>query len=107
MVLPDPALFLVAAFGVFVIAFIFIFPILWTVMMSLKTRVDALSMPPKWIFLPTFEHYRTVWNEGSLLTYAENSLIVALISTALGLVLGVGVLVGRVIARERERRIIA
>ena len=75
--------------ALFVIAFIFIFPILWTVMMSLKTRIDALAMPPKWLFLPTFEHYRTVWNEGSLLTYSENSLIVALVSTALGLLLGV------------------
>ncbi|MBN8995095.1 MAG: carbohydrate ABC transporter permease [Rhizobiales bacterium] len=75
--------------GLVVIAFVFIFPILWTVMMSLKTRVDALAMPPTWLFVPTFEHYVTVWNEGSLLTYATNSLVIALASTALGLVLGV------------------
>ena len=75
--------------GLCLIAFVFVFPILWTAMMSLKTRVDALSMPPKWLFVPTFQHYATVWNEGSLLTYAGNSLIVALASTAFGLVLGV------------------
>jgi multiple sugar transport system permease protein len=75
--------------GLAAIAFVFVFPILWTAMMSLKTRVDALSMPPKWLFVPTFEHYATVWNDGSLLDYAQNSLIVALASTALGLALGV------------------
>lgn len=70
-------------------AFVFLFPILWAVMMSLKTRVDALSMPPKWFFTPTFEHYVTVWKDGSLLHYAQNSLVVAVSSTVIGLILGV------------------
>ena len=44
--------------------------------MSLKTRVDALAMPPKCLFTPTFEHYRAVWSDGSLLHNARNSLVV-------------------------------
>jgi len=45
--------------GLCLIAFVFVFPILWTAMMSLKTRVDALSMPPKWLFVPTFQRCGT------------------------------------------------
>ena len=71
------------------IALIFLFPILWALGMSLKTRVDALAMPPKWLFEPTLEHYRAVWNDGSLLQNAQNSLAVALASTAVGLLFGV------------------
>ena len=58
-------------------------------MMSLKTRVDALAFPPTCLFMPTFEHYVSVWNDGSIMTYASNSLIVAPTSTALGMLLGV------------------
>ncbi|KAB0264653.1 carbohydrate ABC transporter permease [Microvirga brassicacearum] len=64
-------------------------PILWAFLMSLKTRADALAMPPKWVFTPTFEHYQTVWSDGSLLAYTQNSLIVTLSATAIGLLLGV------------------
>lgn len=79
--LATAALLLIAAF--------FLFPIVWAVLMSLKTRVDALAMPPKWLFVPTFEHYLAVWNDGSLLANALNSLVVAVASTAFGMVLGV------------------
>ncbi len=75
--------------GLAAAAFVFLFPILWAVLMSLKTRVDALAMPPKWFFTPTLEHYATVWSDGTLLLYAQNSLIVAVSSTLIGLVLGV------------------
>lgn len=75
--------------GLVIAAIVFLFPILWAVLMSLKTRVDALAMPPKWFFTPTLEHYATVWSDGTLLLYAQNSLIVAVSSTLIGLVLGV------------------
>lgn len=75
--------------GLAIVALIFLLPILWALLMSLKTRADALSMPPKWIFTPTLDHYRTVWSDGSLLDYTANSLIVTLSATAIGLVLGV------------------
>jgi multiple sugar transport system permease protein len=72
-----------------VIATIFIFPIAWTIAMSLKTRVDALSFPPTFLFTPTFENYRAVWSDGSILGFAWNSLVVATSATSLGMALGV------------------
>jgi len=68
----------------FAIAIAFIFPIFWTVMMSLKETVDALAMPPVWLFKPTFKHYLSVWGDGRFLKYGINSLIVALSATLIG-----------------------
>lgn len=78
-----------ATITLILIALAFLAPIIWTVMMSLKTRVDALSMPPKWFFTPTLDHYKAVWSNGALLQNAKNSLIVALASTSIGMLLGV------------------
>lgn len=71
------------------IAFAFLLPILWAIMMSFKTRIDALAMPPKWFFTPTLENYRAVWGDGRFFDYTKNSLIIATVSTSLGLLLGV------------------
>jgi len=67
----------------------FFLPILWAVLMSLKTQVDALAMPPKWFFVPTLQNYLTVWADGRFADYARNSLIIAGASTSIGMFLGV------------------
>ncbi len=78
-----------ATIALLIITLMFLAPIVWAVLMSLKTRVDALAMPPKWIFTPTLDHYRAVWSDGGLLKNARNSLVVALASTSIGMLLGV------------------
>lgn len=77
----------------------FLLPILWAVLMSLKTKVDILSMPPKWIFTPTLANYKAVWGDGRFFMYAKNSLVIAGVSTLVGLVLGVPA--GYTLARHR------
>lgn len=67
----------------------FLLPIVWAILMSFKTRVDALAMPPKWFFTPTMSNYKAVWGDGRFLGYTVNSLIIALSSTGIGIVLGV------------------
>jgi len=42
------------------ILLVFIFPVIWTLLTSLKTRVDALAIPPKWLFVPTLQNFREV-----------------------------------------------
>jgi multiple sugar transport system permease protein len=71
----------------FVIAILFMFPIFWTFMMSIKRTVDALAMPPVWIFTPTLDNYRAVWGDGRFIQYGINSLIVALSATFIGVAL--------------------
>jgi multiple sugar transport system permease protein len=64
-------------------------PYLWLLMTSFKTRLDALADAPVWLFTPTFEHYPTVFLDKAYLPLVGNSLIVAGVTTALSLAVGV------------------
>ena len=66
-----------------------VFPFYWMVTTSLKTHVVALEAPPVWIFQPTIENYREALFEDGVLLTLMNSLIIALLTTALALALGV------------------
>ena len=66
-----------------------VFPFYWMVTTSLKTHIVALEAPPVWIFQPTLENYREALFEDGVLLTLMNSLIIALLTTALALVLGV------------------
>lgn len=63
-------------------------PVLWLVQMSLKTEADAFRMPPKLIFMPTFENYGGLFREGFLHALG-NSFQASTLTTLLSLVLGV------------------
>lgn len=56
-------------------------------MMSIKQTVDALAMPPVWIFKPTLDNYKSVWGDGRFLKYGLNSLLIALSATFIGVAL--------------------
>ncbi len=71
-----------------ILALMYLFPLMWTLMTSLKTRVDALSYPPKFFFIPTIVNYLEVWHESDFLKYCLNSMIIALSATFIGLILG-------------------
>lgn len=64
-------------------------PYLWMVLTSLKSRLDALSDAPSWIFDPTIEHYPEVFVRKEYAPLVWNSVFVALGSTLLSLVVGV------------------
>ena len=66
-----------------------LFPIYWLFMMSLKRQVDAISRKPSFIFRPIWDNYLNVLANGEVWLYFQNSLIVALGTTALSLLLGV------------------
>jgi multiple sugar transport system permease protein len=67
-------------------------PVVLVFLTSLKTRVDAIAMPPKWFFVPTFENYIEQLFNKEFINSAKNSLIIAgsatLISTFLGIFAG-------------------
>lgn len=72
-----------------VIMLICVFPFYWMVTTSLKTQIVALEAPPVWIFEPTLANYREALFEDGVLRTLINSLIIAVCTTALALVLGV------------------
>ena len=75
---------------VFIIVFaaFALFPIYEMVATSLKNEVDAFSIPPKWVFIPTFKNYQEVLFEGKFFTYFYNSIFVALTATVLSVAAG-------------------
>lgn len=70
-------------------ALVAIFPIIWLLLMSLKTPVDATAFPPKFLFRPTLDNYAMVFARTDFLLFFRNSIIVATCSTLLALLFGV------------------
>jgi len=67
---------------------IFVLPIIWIFISSLKTSNEIFSWPPT--ILPnnvTFSNYITAFNKGNFVTYFKNSIFVAVAATALTLLI--------------------
>jgi len=55
---------------------IFLFPVYWVVVTSLKSRLATFTYPPVWIFKPTLTHYYKALFERPFARYFLNSIIV-------------------------------
>lgn len=64
-------------------------PVVWGAIVSFKTRVDALSMPPHWLFTPSWENYWAAFADGPYAKTLLNSLIIATFSSIFAMLLGV------------------
>lgn len=69
---------------------VWVFPILWGLLTSLKTERDVLAYPPQVIFAPTFANYRDVmFGSASILPNLISSFIISSVTTALTMLLAV------------------
>jgi multiple sugar transport system permease protein len=75
------------ALAVVLVSLIFLFPLFWIVLSSLKTRVDIFALPPVVIFQPTFVNYVTLLQTPFVKDFG-NSMIVSVSSVVISLVLG-------------------
>lgn len=71
------------------VAVFFLFPLVWMVTASFKSSIDITSTDSMFSFVPTLQNYTTVFERENFLAFGLNSLLIAMISTALSLVLGV------------------
>lgn len=72
------------------VALLLFFPILWTVLTSFKPEPQAVASPPVWFnFDWTLKNYEDVQNQRDYFRYFWNSVIIALGSTGLGLLIAV------------------
>jgi len=78
-------IFVVIAAVVFAVI---LFPPVVLFLTSIKTELDALSFPPKWVFQPTLENYKHIFQFSPFMKYLLNSLTVASLNTGAVLVLG-------------------
>lgn len=74
------------ATGAWLAGLVFFFPVLWMVLTGFKREVDAASNPPHWLFSPTLDGYRQVFDR-DIAPYLINSLMASAFSTLLVLVL--------------------
>ena len=73
-----------------VVAFLIFFPILWTFLTSFKTELDAIAMPPKFLFFNwTLENYADVQQRSNYLKFAFNSVVLSVGANLIGLLIAV------------------
>ena len=73
----------------YILAIIFFFPIFWMILTSLKTELQAISVPPLFFFEPTFENFSIVQERSDYLKYATNSIITSFGATIFALIIAV------------------
>ncbi|UPK39058.1 carbohydrate ABC transporter permease [Bradyrhizobium sp. 186] len=72
------------------VGFLIFFPILWMVLASFKTELEAFSIPPSFLFFHwTTENYATVQERSDYLHHALNSIIIAGGSTLIALLIAI------------------
>jgi len=65
------------------ILLVFLFPIIWMFLTSVKHPIDAFTMPPVWIFRPTWENYKAIFVQGRFYYYFLNSVVITTVSVFL------------------------
>lgn len=75
-----------AVLAVLLVFFLFIF--FWMFVSSFKPNLLITRDPPVWLFQPTVEHYIEVFRRNPFAKYLFNSLIIAVSSVGLSLVVG-------------------
>jgi multiple sugar transport system permease protein len=71
------------------LAAIFLFPLLWVLGLSLKTRLQVFANPPLFVWWPTLENYVDVLGRSDFLMAFVNTLVVSASAVILSLCVGV------------------
>jgi sorbitol/mannitol transport system permease protein len=80
------------AFTIFawVLGILMFFPIFWTAVAAFKTESDAYTLPQNWLSTPwTLENFSIVQERSDYVRYIINTLVIAGLSTILGLIFAV------------------
>jgi multiple sugar transport system permease protein len=75
--------------GIVAVVFVFVVPLVWMLLASLKTSLDITNPAKTFDFLPTLENYNNVINTQKFLPFIFNSFIVAAGATTVALLVGV------------------
>jgi multiple sugar transport system permease protein len=83
------ALSVLRAVVIVLMVLFFVLPLVWMLIMSLKSSLAITSTDQMFTFTPTLKNYVTVFAEEDFARFALNSAIIAVVSTLLSLVIGV------------------
>ena len=80
----------ISTLGAWLAGFLIFFPILWMVLASFKTELEAFSIPPSFLFFHwTTENYATVQGRSDYVHHAINSILIAGGSTLIALLIAI------------------
>lgn len=80
----SPAL-LVRTLAAWAVTLLLFFPLGWLFLTAFKTELQAISVPPLFLFEPTLANFHEVQERSDYLLYAKNSVVTSVLSTLLGL----------------------
>jgi sorbitol/mannitol transport system permease protein len=81
---------LVTTVAAWIVGFVIFFPILWMMLASFKTELEAFAIPPSFLFFHwTTENYAAVQERSDYLHHAINSIVIAGGSTLIALLIAI------------------
>jgi sorbitol/mannitol transport system permease protein len=81
---------LVTTVAAWIVGFVIFFPILWMMIASFKTELEAFAIPPSFLFFHwTTENYAAVQERSDYLHHAINSIVIAGGSTLIALLIAI------------------
>ena len=66
-----------------------ILPITWLFLLSIKTKGETFTKPPKWLFDPTIQNYINLWDNDLFKDTFFNSIFITLISITLSIIIAI------------------
>ena len=86
----SPARICISTAAAWLVGFVIFFPILWMVLASFKTELEAFAVPPSFLFFRwTLENYATVQSRSDYLLHAINSIAIAGGSTLIAMLIAI------------------
>jgi multiple sugar transport system permease protein len=67
---------------------VFVFPVYWTLSLSVKPKTLMFNLPPRWAFTPTWANFAEVLTDHDFIRNILNSLILSVTSTLLVVIIG-------------------
>jgi sorbitol/mannitol transport system permease protein len=90
--------------GAWAAALLLFFPLGWLFLTAFKTELQAIHVPPLFVFEPTLDNFSEVQRRSDYLLYARNSLITSLGSTVIGLLIAAPAAYSMAFFRTRRTR---
>lgn len=78
-----------STFGAWTVALLFFFPIFWMFLTSFKSELQAIAVPPLFVFEPTLENYVLVEERTDYVKFAWNSVVTSIGGTVLAMLIAI------------------
>src|SRR3954453_13380966 len=95
---------LLRTIAAWLVTLVLVFPLIWLVLTSFKTELQAISVPPQLFFTPTLESFREGNLRSDYLHHAANSVVTSFVSTFLALAIAAPAAYSMAFFRTRRTR---